>query len=220
MSLLWMQQRRRRSSGIDTYWPGYVDALVNVVLNLMFLVAMLAVGSFVLGLEISRHVITPELQTSIEQVRRIVDNAVTTGTTGPARTIDVVSTPAPETSPSIRIERVRSVEEQPLLHVKFAPDALQMTDSIRTDLAPRLRELMQKNPGATFTIWAVSGAEPQARRISFMRIMALREALNAAGIDNSRIVTRILPGTNTTTEGQLVYVLMRSTQNRKEPDGQ
>ena len=220
MSLLWMQQRRRRSSGIDSYWPGYVDALVNVVLNLMFLVAMLAVGSFVLGLEISRHVIIPEVQTSFEKVRQIVDVALTTGATGPSKTIEVLDTPSPDTSPSTRVDRVRSVDNQTLLQVKFAPDALQMSDSLRTDLTPRLQELMLKNPGATVTVWAVSGADPQSRRISFMRIMALREALNAAGIENSRVVTRILPGTNTTANGQLVYVLVRSTQNRKEPDGQ
>lgn len=218
MSWLLMQQKRRRSAHSDSYWPGYVDALVNVVLNLMFLVAMLAVGSFVLGLEISRTISMPAMQKAMEKVRRIVDDSPIDGTSGSSNTIEVVDSPSPDASRSIRIAQVRNVENQTLLHVKFTANALRLNDSIRVDLIPRLREISRLDPEASFSIWAVSDADPQSRRVSFMRIMALKEALNNAGVQNSRVATRILQGTNTTTNGQLVYVLVRSTQNRKETD--
>ena len=37
---------------VPNYWPGYVDALVNVVLNLLFLVGVFAVGLVCLNMEI------------------------------------------------------------------------------------------------------------------------------------------------------------------------
>jgi hypothetical protein len=212
--------RRRRLASSSGYWPGYVDALVNVVLNLMFLAAMLAVGSFVLGIEISRKILVPTIQTSVEKVQRLIDETLEEKKGSSSSTIEVIDSSPPETSQSVKIDRVRSIENQTVLHVKFDADALQLNDSIRVNLIPRLHEILQLNPGASFTVLAVSETDPQARRISFMRVMALREALNKAGVENSRVVTRILQGTNTTTNGQLVYVLVRSTQNRKETDEQ
>jgi hypothetical protein len=38
----------------ESYWPGYVDALVNVVLNLLFLLAILTMAAFVLGHQAGR----------------------------------------------------------------------------------------------------------------------------------------------------------------------
>ena len=212
--------KRRHGAAGDGYWPGYVDALVNVVLNLMFLAAMLAVGSFVLGLEISRKILMPAMQNTIENVRQIMDQTQLDSRKGQSSTIEVIDSPASRPSPSVQIDRVRSVDSQTFLHVKFAADALQLSDSTRINMIPRLRELLEKNPEASFAVWAVSEADPQSRRVSFMRIMALRDALNKAGIENNRISTRILPGANTSTDGQLVYILVRSTQNRKEPDEQ
>lgn len=43
-----MKRKPSISSG-SNFWPGYVDAMVNVVLNLLFLVAMFAISAAVLG---------------------------------------------------------------------------------------------------------------------------------------------------------------------------
>lgn len=42
-------RRRSTHDGGSNFWPGYVDAMVNVVLNLLFLVAMFAISAAVLG---------------------------------------------------------------------------------------------------------------------------------------------------------------------------
>ncbi len=38
-----------------SYWPGYVDALTNIVLNLLFMVGVFAVGVFAVSLESNLH---------------------------------------------------------------------------------------------------------------------------------------------------------------------
>ncbi len=220
MSLARLHKKRRHGMHSDGYWPGYVDALINVVLNLMFLVSILAVGSFSMVIEISRKVLMPAMQASVEKVTHIVDDVRTTGTEGALITINVVESATPKELQAVSIDRVRTIESQTLMQVKFAAGALQLNDSTRADLIPHLRDLLQKNPGASLAVWAVSDADPQSRRASFMRVMALRDALKLAGAENNNVVTRILPGTNTRTDGQLVYVLVRSIQSRKEADEQ
>jgi hypothetical protein len=43
--------RRRRGLEEQSYWPGYVDALTNVVLNLLFMVGIFAIGIFSMSME-------------------------------------------------------------------------------------------------------------------------------------------------------------------------
>lgn len=221
MSLLRLQKKRRPGMHSDGYWPGYVDALINVVLNLMFLVAILAVGSFVLGMEISRQVLLPAIQESLKNVTCAVDDVRTIGTGPIVITINSVDSAAPKESQSVKIDRVRSMEDrETLLQVKFDADALELNDLTRADLISRLHDLLQQNPGASLTVWAVSDGDPQSRRVSFMRVMALRDALIRAGAEKSKVMTRLLPGTNTGTDGQLVYVLVHYDNMRKGLDEQ
>lgn len=42
------------SDGSDTFWPGYVDAVTNLVLNLLFLLTIMIVAVFMFALELGR----------------------------------------------------------------------------------------------------------------------------------------------------------------------
>ncbi|WP_416548794.1 hypothetical protein ACHEXK_07645 [Limnohabitans sp. DCL3] len=44
-----MRSRSRSLDGAGNFWPGYVDAMSNVVMNLLFLVAMFAISAGILG---------------------------------------------------------------------------------------------------------------------------------------------------------------------------
>lgn len=41
--------------GSDIFWPGYVDAVTNLVLNLLFMLTIMIVAVFMFALELSRH---------------------------------------------------------------------------------------------------------------------------------------------------------------------
>jgi len=43
------------SDGSDIFWPGYVDAVTNLVLNLLFMLTIMIVAVFMFALELSRH---------------------------------------------------------------------------------------------------------------------------------------------------------------------
>lgn len=44
-----------QGDGADIFWPGYVDAVTNLVLNLLFMLTIMIVAVFMFALELSRH---------------------------------------------------------------------------------------------------------------------------------------------------------------------
>jgi len=49
-----MESRHTDSDGSDIFWPGYVDAVTNLVLNLLFLLTIMTVAVFMFALELGR----------------------------------------------------------------------------------------------------------------------------------------------------------------------
>jgi len=49
-----METRHEDSDGSDIFWPGYVDATTNLILNLLFLLTILIVAVFMFALELGR----------------------------------------------------------------------------------------------------------------------------------------------------------------------
>jgi len=47
-------ERHSDSDGSDIFWPGYVDAVTNLVLNLLFLLTIMTVAVFMFALELGR----------------------------------------------------------------------------------------------------------------------------------------------------------------------
>jgi len=49
-----MSEHHSDSDGSDVFWPGYVDAVTNLVLNLLFLLTIMTVAVFMFALELGR----------------------------------------------------------------------------------------------------------------------------------------------------------------------
>jgi hypothetical protein len=49
-----METRHNDNDGSDIFWPGYVDAVTNLVLNLLFLLTIMTVAVFMFALELGR----------------------------------------------------------------------------------------------------------------------------------------------------------------------
>lgn len=49
-----MSERHSDQDGSDIFWPGYVDAVTNLVLNLLFLLTIMTVAVFMFALELGR----------------------------------------------------------------------------------------------------------------------------------------------------------------------
>ena len=212
MSLLTMRRKRRHPPHSEGYWPGYVDALTNVVLNLLFLVAILAAGVFSLGMEASRKSLLP---TTIDQVRFWVP-ALSSGRN--VKAIDVSAASVAKDTRQVKLESVRPEGRQTLLQITFAGEALVLGDADRAALQPLLQGELQKAGPSTVAVWTVSDADPTNRRASYMRVMAVRTLLGEAGQDVTQVVTRILPGASADQHIQRVYVLLHKKGNQDDSE--
>ncbi|MCK4838445.1 MAG: hypothetical protein KAS94_06545 [Desulfobulbaceae bacterium] len=73
-----METRHSDNDGSDIFWPGYVDATTNLILNLLFLLTILIVAVFMFALELGRTSPggTPEIAvTSTKQVAKVISKA-------------------------------------------------------------------------------------------------------------------------------------------------
>lgn len=191
--------------GADIFWPGYVDAVTNLVLNLLFMLTIMIVAVFMFALELSRYKDPPApepplpaaqpapdpqeqilaLQKEVEALQQQVlqKNALTT----PQK---VVNAATQQPLPQRGLADVAPAGGG--LVVNFARDAVLLSaaeaDTLKTALAPlgssaRVRVEVQVPTGFS-----------EARRIGFYRVMAVRNQLIAAGMAPERIEVRIRDG--------------------------
>lgn len=179
------------------YWPGYVDALVNVVLNLMFLTAILAVGSFTQGLDsASRHQAGKSVATTAE----------------PARAAPEPARPA-VSKPRRRVRAAGGATRE--LRLRFADGTVRIDDGARE----RLKRELLRHLAQGMQTWQVSVDtdvdDKFLRRTAYLRMMAVRNVFLEVGIEPERFDLRMRSGA----PGQQVVSIVPSKQppTRKAP---
>ncbi len=83
-----MSERHDDNDGSDIFWPGYVDATTNLILNLLFLLTILIVAVFMFALELGRSSPIEQEKLPIAAVEQDVDVAATTAGLLPAATAE------------------------------------------------------------------------------------------------------------------------------------
>lgn len=221
MASLGLLRKRRHHEHSEGYWPGYVDALTNVVLNLLFLVAILAAGVFALGMEASRKSLLPALG----EIREAPPQKVQQGVAPDKPVVGNVATPIDVARPTlapdqrlVTLEAVRPEADRTLLQLTFQGEALALAEADRAALMPEIKAAQARFDAATVAVWTVSDKEPTNQRASFVRVMAVRDQLGAAGVDVSQVVTRILPGASVDLHKQRVYVLFNRKRKTNEDE--
>lgn len=87
-----MADRHDDNDGSDIFWPGYVDATTNLILNLLFLLTILIVAVFMFALELGRS-------TKIDSV-----NPSTESSTGVPESVSGLTTDAIQENIQLKIE--------------------------------------------------------------------------------------------------------------------
>ncbi|WP_431261178.1 hypothetical protein ACQ86G_14430 [Roseateles chitinivorans] len=229
--------RADRVNAID-FWPGYVDALINVVLNLLFVVSIFCGGLLATGLQMSsplptrepRHAPpTPPAVASVSDVPATTAAATIsmpirsaapglamrepamrtapspppapTAASAPANglfvldnlTLHVRSTSkAPSDALPIAIQEVALPEGGWRLDVGYPAGTLGLDEAAASTLTrwvtPEKRSRMLQVAAATDL------EQTAARQATYRRLLAVRDALVAAGQSPEKIEIRLLPG--------------------------
>ena len=197
------------NDGSDIFWPGYVDAVTNLVLNLLFLLTIMTVAVFMFAMELGRqHQSTDnarqEAMTSTEQAKaaesepevealrrqvaelkreaRVANELLTAQKVVPASS----AVAAPKKSVALATPSGGG------LLVRYTDDAVTLTATEADKLRASLAEIVASG-GARIDVVVPTGFS-EAKRMGFYRAMAVRNLLIEMKVPPERIEVSVREG--------------------------
>jgi len=216
-----MSMRHSDSDGSDIFWPGYVDAVTNLVLNLLFLLTIMTVAVFMFALELGRA--------SKGESDKPVASGKQNAKAIPKATIDPVAenialkleiqrlnmqlaqvsktvavAPPAQTARQVQTVDVTSKTPKPLtgidktlatdfeILVRFTDDAVSFSPAERDRLRESLKPVVAS--GKTSIYVDVPAGFTEAKRMAFYRAMAVRNLLIEMKMPKDRIDVSVREG--------------------------
>jgi len=181
----------------SNYWPGFVDALTNVVIAMVFVIVVLAIS-----LSFSAQLLAKRMAAKVASLEQDVasrasavkpdDNARVDQPPAGLPTRTVIEVRGNETSVKAASGSVRAADS--FLILEFAPGALTLDPSAAEKLASSLSAVKEKLAGGGKVQVLARGPLMEIsdnQRSAFLRIMAVRNVLIDQGIASERIEPRI-----------------------------
>ena len=190
------------------FWPGYVDAISNLVLNLLFLVMILCLTVFVMSQNTQRVVIpragaasmVPH-ETQYEEARPDLGAKLSTGgkTDQVQKRAEIEARPSPvgKVAGAVRIQSQTLSDQGVYLEVHYLEDALDLSEASQRALRERMLPLLREGYTQWELVVVTDTAFASMRRSALLRILRVREALNVAELPGLKSNTRIDSGGTT-----------------------
>jgi len=213
-----MAERHSDNDGSDIFWPGYVDAVTNLVLNLLFLLTIMIVAVFMFALELglassggpgkttvvstkqdakvaSKAVIDPAKE-NVELKREIKRLNMQLAQLAPqkiqprlsGKTVDIASN-LPK--PVKGLESTRAASDSDII-VRFMDEAVAFTVAEHEQLRETLKPILA-NEKITISVEVPAGFS-EAKRLGFYRAMAVRNILIEMKMPSNRIAVSVHEG--------------------------
>jgi len=193
--------------GGGDYWPGFVDALTNVVIAMVFVIVVLAIALSFSAQMLAKRMAAKiaEQQAELGRARAAVTApaAVREQPPGGAPVIDTptaqrtrIAVAGNEAALAASAAAAKLKPAEHYLQLDFAPGALTVDAVAAKALGEALAPLKQRLAEAPALRLEVVALGPEIhlsenQRAAFIRAMAVRNELLGQGIAGSRIVTRI-----------------------------
>lgn len=205
--------------GSDIFWPGYVDAVTNLVLNLLFMLTIMIVAVFMFALELSRHKDdkpTPVVETPVEKTEAPVTPSETLAQAVKAKDTEIstlqkqveslkkqvtaqndvrgsqkiVIAKTPIPKPEKDLEKA-AISGGGVI-VNFLLDAVTLSASEAETLRSNMAPIA--SGGAARIEVVVPAGFSEARRIGFYRAMAVRNQLIEMNVPADKIEVSVREG--------------------------
>ena len=187
------------------FWPGYVDAISNLVLNLLFLVMILCLAIFVMSqLPQQPSTAHPGAPSSVPQETRSEEArpewGVKLSTGGKTEVvqkraeIEVRPSPQGQLPGAVEIKSQTVSDQGVYLELHYLADALELTEAAQQALREQLQPLLKQGFSQWDVVVVTDTAFASMRRSALLRILRVREALQAPELSGLRSQTRIESG--------------------------
>jgi hypothetical protein len=214
-----MSERHSDNDGSDVFWPGYVDAVTNLVLNLLFLLTIMTVAVFMFALELGRASqggpgktpvvstkqdakvatkATPDavkeniaLKLEIQRLNMQLAQRVSKSVQpgGPAKTVDVT---AGMPKPLSGLDKTLASDSE--IIVRFTDEAIAFTPAEHDRLRESLKPIVAS--GKTGIYVEVPAGFSESKRMGFYRAMAVRNLLIEMKMPKDNITVSVREGKN------------------------
>lgn len=216
------------ASGI--FWPGYVDAISNLVLNLLFLVMILCLAIFVLSQSTQRQSAAragsqsavPN-ETLYEEARPDQGSKLSSGgkTDVVQKRAEVEVRPSPDGKlpGAVQIKGQAMSDQGVYLEVHYLDDALDLTEAAQKALREQMSPLLKAGFSQWELVVVTDTAFASMRRSALLRILRVRETLNTPELPGLKSNTRIDSGGTPATTA-VVKLFGRRPSEAASPPGQ
>lgn len=210
-----MDHENNSNDGSDIFWPGYVDAVTNLVLNLLFLLTIMTVAVFMFALELGRASLgaagkapvastqpapklasdpikeNAELKREIELLNKKLAQLdlqkVRAG--GPTTTVPATSAvPKPKKG----LDKTLATDTEVI--VRFTDEAVTLTPTELKQLREALKPIVASGKARIAVV--VPPGFSEARRMGYYRAMAVRNLLIEMKLPQNRIDVSVKEGKN------------------------
>ena len=211
--------RHDDSDGSDIFWPGYVDATTNLILNLLFLLTILMVAVFMFALELGRTSKTVPgesipaatakkdgitaartkeeavleniaLRQEIERLNEVITRQQLEGSDTGGTRYKTVDATTGVPKPLRGLDRTLTTDFDVM--VRFQNDAVEFTAAEHQQLVETLKAVAASG-GATIYVEVPTGFS-EAKRMAFYRAMAVRNLLIELNLPKEKIDLTIHEG--------------------------
>ncbi|PLX76814.1 MAG: hypothetical protein C0615_06275 [Desulfuromonas sp.] len=199
--------------GSEIFWPGYVDATTNLILNLLFLLTILIVAVFMFALELGRAVgpqdanaefearaeieateIDPAaeniaLKNEIKRLQALLEKKQVSqiNKTGEAKTVS-----GTQVVPKAEKGLSQALPGDFELLVRFNKDSVSFTPEEREQLLQDLKPVIADDKALIYV--GVPAGFSEAKRMGFYRALAVRNLLIQMGVPTKDIDVSVVEG--------------------------
>ena len=215
-----MEERHEDNDGSDIFWPGYVDATTNLILNLLFLLTILMVAVFMFALELGRSSPTKpenppvvsitedaealskgtpdlvqenlELKNEVQRLRMQLAKQEPHPEQQAGGLVETVEATSSVKVPQIGVDKTLASDTEVI--VRFMAEAIAFMPSEHDRLLETLKPIAVAGK-ATISVEVPAGFS-EAKRMGFYRAMAVRNLLIELEMLQENIDVSVVEGNN------------------------
>ena len=185
----------------QNFWPGFVDALSNLVLTLVFVMVIFVLALFYLSSKVTQSkmdALCPATKTELEQVKKELEETrsalrVALAEAGQIKARVDVSEKKPAPIAKNKVSTETSVIGSAII-IRFPIGVAELDDGAKAVLDKALAPILATGEQVKASLNAVPGPETysEGKRLSFFRAVAIRNYLISKGVSKDSIESKML----------------------------
>ena len=185
----------------QNFWPGFVDALSNLVLTLVFVMVIFVLALFYLSSKVTQSkmdALCPATKTELEQVKKDLEETrsalrVALAEAGQVKARVDVSEKKTVPITKNKVSTETSVIGSAII-IRFPIGVAELDDGAKAVLDKALAPILATGEQVKASLNAVPGPETysEGKRLSFFRAVAIRNYLISKGVSKDSIESKML----------------------------